>query len=112
MFDSIGSKIKSAASIVFWFNTIVSILLGLCIIFDESRNSLWLSGVIVMIIGIFVSYFSSLLFYGFGELIENIKELLVIKKVVSTKRKEELKKLQADGLITKEQYYDKIRYLE
>lgn len=112
MVESIGSKIKSVASVMFWLNIIVSVLLGIRIIFNESGKNLWLGGILFIVSGALFSYLSSLLVYGFGKLIENTEELLAVKEILLIKRREELKKLQTEGLITKEQYYEKLSDLE
>ena len=65
MFENIGEKIKMIAKIYFYVCAIASFILG-CVMIDETPL-----GLVVMVVGVLVSYLSSLVMYAFGELVEN-----------------------------------------
>ena len=70
MYDNIGSKIKIAAQIVFTLGVIGSIIFGFVICFgSEDFNAV---GLLYILLGGISSWISTLLMYGFGELIERV----------------------------------------
>mgnify|MGYP006934538420 CR=1 FL=1 len=76
MFDNIGSKIKTVAEVIVWLSIIGWIIIG-SVMIAEAKDSYYpsatetLGGWLVMIVGSFSSWLSSLALYGLGQLIEN-----------------------------------------
>ena len=69
MFDNIGGKIKVLAIVGCWIGIISSIISGIAMMVED--EDLVFLGFLVMAIGSLVSWTSSFVLYGFGELIEN-----------------------------------------
>ena len=67
MFDNIGGKIKALATFITVIGILVSIISGIIIMMLHS--DLMLIAVLMMIVGSLLSWLSSFLLYGFGELI-------------------------------------------
>ncbi len=79
MFDNIGRKIKNIAIGVFVVEIISGISIGLSIgIKTEWDNAFW--AIVVIISSPFAAWVSSVLLYGFGQLIENSDMLVVNSK--------------------------------
>ena len=74
MFDNIGGKIKSLARVVCWIGIISSIITGLITIFVN--EDMILTGVLLAVIGSFLSWIGSFFAYGFGQLVENSDTLV------------------------------------
>ena len=70
MFDNIGKKIKILAYILTWVGIIASVITGIAMMnsFDSIVKTI---GLIVLIVGSLLSWASSFIIYGFGQLIEN-----------------------------------------
>lgn len=73
MFDDVGSKIKTASKVIFFFQIVCFIIIGSIMISID--NDLTFAGICVMLAGIFIGWFSSILVYGFGELIDRTKRI-------------------------------------
>ena len=79
MFNNIGEKIKTLATIITILGIIASVISGIAFIvysiveaYDVSRLVAGIIlGVLTMVVGSLISWISSFLLYGFGELIEN-----------------------------------------
>lgn len=69
MFNNIGSKIKGLASVICFGGIILCIIIG--IVVAALDEDLILAGFAIMILGALLSWVSSFVLYGFGELIEN-----------------------------------------
>ena len=69
MFDNIGGKIKTLASVIVWLGIIGSVIIG--IILMATAEELFFVGIIIAIVGSISSWIGSFLLYGFGELVEN-----------------------------------------
>ena len=70
MYDNIGSKIKIVAQILFVLGVIGSIIFGFVICFgSEDFKAI---GFLYILLGGLSSWLSTLLMYGFGELIERV----------------------------------------
>lgn len=69
MFNNIGGKIKALASLFTWIGIIISLVIGLLFIFADSHGVV--IGILIIVIGSLMSWISSWLLYGFGDLIEN-----------------------------------------
>lgn len=70
MFDNIGKKIKILAYVLTWVGIIASVITGIAMMnsFDSIVKTI---GLIVLIVGSLLSWASSFIIYGFGQLIEN-----------------------------------------
>ncbi len=73
MFNNIGRKIKILAQVICWIGIICSVVLGVVIMATE--DDLPVLGFVLMLIGPVVSWVSSFVLYGFGQLIENTERL-------------------------------------
>lgn len=67
MFDNIVDKIKTVAQVFCWVGIILSVISGLISIFSGGD----LIGIITIIVGVLSSWVSSIIVYGFGQLIED-----------------------------------------
>lgn len=122
MFDNVGSKIKGLASFFCWGGIIASIIGGIILIgLDED---LIFAGIAVIVIGSLLSWISSFVLYGFGELVEN-SAIIAGKRAddsvqhpntVAPQDKNEkiaaLNNLKAKGLISEDEYNKKIAEME
>ncbi len=78
MFDNIGGKIKTLAQVVTWIGIIASVISGFAIMsIDEEMIFV---GLMVMIFGALMSWVSSFVLYGFGQLVENSDKLVKMSK--------------------------------
>ena len=123
MFDNVGSKIKALASFFCWGGIIASVIGGIIVITLE--DLVW-AGLAVIIIGSLLSWVSSFVLYGFGELVVNSaiiagKEGKIVVggqsgNTVAPQNKSEkitaLNNLKARGLISEEEYSRKLAELE
>lgn len=109
-FDNIGDKIKGLALFFSWIGIVASVLGGIALLPQSFPT-----GILIIILGSIVSYVSSWLLYGFGELVESaceIKEYLAKANNTDNladkaKRITALKKLRAEGKIT-ESYFNEL----
>lgn len=62
-----GLKIQTAAKILFILGCIASLILGI-LVFDD-WNNMWVCSVLIWVLGPISSYVSSLILYGFGEIV-------------------------------------------
>lgn len=67
MFDNVGNKLKSIASIFAFLGIAASVILGLIVLFGSSV----ILGLLIMVFGSFLSWVSNLVIYGIGEAVEN-----------------------------------------
>lgn len=67
MFENIGGKIKTWAKICTIIGFVLSVIITMICWANELKFGL---GVIILIVGCFISWISNLTLYGFGELIE------------------------------------------
>lgn len=72
LYSNIGNKIKTCAKIFALLSAAICISLGIICIF-ESRISI---GLLILILGPILSWVSSFILYGFGQLIENSDKLV------------------------------------
>ena len=125
MFDNIGSKIKSLAKIVCWAGIIITVIVGIVMLASGGDVSSPI-GLVLMIAGPVGSWIGSFFVYGFGELIEKTAEIAENTKPKGTKtvpsqgstagignedKKALLEKWREQGLITDEEYQEKISKL-
>lgn len=96
MFSNIGKKIKTYSKVVAWCGIIASVLLGLGVIvagiFGKNAhiaNSIGLivGGIVIIILGLLVSWVGAFFTYGFGEMIERVQS--IDNKLTSPNRPEE-----------------------
>ncbi len=84
MFSNIGGKIKMLAKVLFWIGVIGSVIIGGIFLISprgtatfnysygySTQVSSVLAGIIFIFLGFLLSWISSMLLYGFGQLIEN-----------------------------------------
>lgn len=76
MFRKPGRKIKTMAKVLFCLDAIACVLLACALQADayypEERTLIFL---IVLVVGLLVAYCSSLMVYGFGELVDKVSEI-------------------------------------
>ena len=113
MYENIGNKIKGLATAIFIIGAIAGIALGICC-FALQEDILIPIGVAFIVISPILSWVSSLLVYGFGELIIKTNEIAKNSRIIENTssgqknidfdRIEKLDKLLSAGLITEEEY--------
>lgn len=116
MFENIGGKIKRIAEIETWIGIILSIMFGLSMMSNEGEYVFL--GLFIIVFGSLISWTTSLLIYGFGQLIDNTDKLVAQSKIPTSieseidseaqKRMEQLDDLRRDGLITEKEYQQKL----
>ena len=84
MFNNIGKKIKTVTLFFFVIGCILSIVLGAYII---AKINKW--GWALLLLGPLSSWISSLLTYGFGQLVENSDRMVKIMQRHNTNREEQ-----------------------
>ncbi|MDR1299347.1 MAG: zinc ribbon domain-containing protein [Oscillospiraceae bacterium] len=76
MYDNIGDKIKGLAKVIAWLGIIGSVIYGIALMVQGGDmmgyggGALVGAGFVVIIVGAIASWASSLVMYGFGELVE------------------------------------------
>lgn len=73
MFENIGEKIKTLAKVVSIMGIAASVIYG--IILMSAGGIGFIYGLLVIAVGIIISWISSFFTYGFGELLINTKEI-------------------------------------
>lgn len=68
MFDNVGGKIKGVAQLVTWLGIIASVIGFMVLVGNEETIGLAFA---VLIVGCIGAWLSSLVLYGFGQLIDN-----------------------------------------
>ncbi len=71
MFDNIGGKIKTLATVVTIIGIVASVIAGLYFMIEEEFGL----GLVIIIVGALSSWIGSFLLYGYGELIEKTAEI-------------------------------------
>lgn len=88
MFDNISEKIKMLAKVVCWLGIIVCIITGIVLMtIDES---LVLAGILTAVLGSLLSWVSSFVLYGFGQLVENSDILVESGRTTNAKLREQV----------------------
>ena len=67
MFNDIGGKIKTLATVTCWIGIIGSVIYGIVLTIEADP----LAGIGLMVIGALISWISCFVLYGYGELIDN-----------------------------------------
>ena len=120
MFENVAGKIKKIAKIVCYAGIVISILSGIAtIIIARGAFSSIITGLLIAGLGSVISWLGAIITYGFGQLIENSDILASGKKLeVNTnstkneKRINTLKKWKEEGLISEEDYNQKVEELQ
>ena len=73
MYRNVGGKIKMVAKVYAWIGIVLSVLVGVILLFSGSDSIL--VALIYIFLGPLLSWLSSLLLYGFGQLIDNTDRL-------------------------------------
>ena len=73
MYDNIGKKIKGLVKVLFIVESIAAAIVGIALL--ASDEDLIFIGLLVLLGGPIVAWVSSLLLYGFGELIDRVCEI-------------------------------------
>ena len=83
MFARIGKKIKIVATVMFYVLAVASVIGGFYVIFNfgslVGTGNAILLGILIALLGCLIAWISSLMLYGYGELVDNsaiIKDLL------------------------------------
>lgn len=71
MFEEPGHKLKTVAKILCWLGIIGTVIAAVTLGKDRYGDFDLLSFALILVIGCVTSYISSLVLYGFGEMIEN-----------------------------------------
>lgn len=75
MFTKIGKKIKTVATVVFYVLALASIISGFYVIFGFGRlvgtGNAILLGILIALLGCLLAWLSSIMMYGYGELVDN-----------------------------------------
>ena len=105
MFDNIGGKIKGLAKVLFWLEAIASVIVGLVLVEDTEGLSLLLA-----IAGVLVAWVSAWFLYGFGEIIDKLRDIerntrggerkSEAQSKVDSERINKIEKLRSQGLIS------------
>lgn len=121
MYRNIGGKIKGLASLFCWGGILVSMLCGVGLL-ATGEGGFQVFGIIIMILGSLVSWIGSFAAYGFGQLIENSDILVEFATRISSEEENSklanddkiavLNKWRADGLITEEEYNERLESLK
>ncbi len=83
MFTNIGRKIQMLAKVLCWIGIAASCIYGIIVIVSGTSisrylgggGSLVLAGVLIMLLGSLLSWVGSFVLFGFGELIERVKNI-------------------------------------
>lgn len=90
MYENIGMKIKNLSKLIFGLETALAIIIALIYLFGDGRAIF--IGLLILIIGPIVAWLSSLVLYGFGELIDKTSEVAkntrYFKKMLSSTEEE------------------------
>ena len=74
MYNNIGNKIKTLATVIGFVGMIISLLSGIALILRHD----FIIGVVVAVIGSLLSWISTFVLYGYGWMIENTDALVAI----------------------------------
>ena len=112
MYDNIGGKIKGLAKAIFIIGAVVSFIAGIALMFVN--DNLIFVGVMICFLGIIVSWVSSWVLYGFGEIIDKVSDIerntrggerkSEAQSKIDSERISKIEKLRSQGLITEEEY--------
>ena len=96
MYDNSGGKIKLLATVSAILMIIGCIIGGIALIAASAMDGFFsFLGILVIVVGSLISWISSWVLYGFGELIESIT---VIKNSITTEKTEKITETVDDEL--------------
>lgn len=77
MFDEVGKKIKLMVKVFFWLESTASIIVGIVMIVIAANEKSYgrvstIMGLGCLVIGPLIAWLSSLILYGFGELVDKV----------------------------------------
>lgn len=81
MFENIGGKIKTLAKVICWIGIILSLLVGVALIVTGlvagGTNGITavVYGVLIAVMGSFLSWIGAFVTYGFGEIVDNTRKI-------------------------------------
>ena len=108
MFDQPGSKLKTTAKILFWFNLVLCVFLAFVLGIEKHSHGTYVEKEVhysvffyFLVLGPIFSYISSLILYGFGELIENSRMSGLLNTVKSINEFQKKQLIDPNG-----QYFD------
>lgn len=116
MFYNIGAKIKKLAVTLSGIGITIFLIAGGAVMRLGSNNVTIVIGLLIMIVGSFLSWIGSFFTYGFGELIE--RTCLIEERSRNSSgftggsRHRQLDQLLAQGLITQDEYCQKVSDLQ
>ncbi len=84
MYNNIGKKIKALAKVCCWIGIIAAVISGIVVMVAGYDEIFILIGLLVMVAGGVLSWVSSFVLYGFGQLVDNSDLLVVGNKTVNT----------------------------
>ena len=116
MYDNIGGKIKGLAKASFIISTIAEVITGF--VYCSIDEDLILYGLLFMFVAPIISWVSSWVLYGFGELIDTACEIeqntrggakkQEAQPKVDPERISKIEMLRSQGLITEDEYQQAI----
>lgn len=116
MYDNIGGKIKGLAKAIFIVLTIAAVIAGIALM--ASDEDMIPIGLLIMLGGPLVTWVSSWLLYGFGELIDKTCDIArnthggekksEAQSKVDYERVGKIERLRSQGLINEEEYQQAI----
>lgn len=74
VFGNVGGTIKTLSKVFLWLGAGLSSIVGVVYMsrgVTEHKDGLLIFGALVLFLGVFASWFNSILMYGFGTLVEN-----------------------------------------
>lgn len=110
MYNNIGGKIKGLTKVIAVMGALAPIAIGLGLMFNDDDT--FFLGLVIIVVGCLISWISSWLLYGFGELIENTAlvarntQAMYMNEYANqnANRQSELYRLYSTGAITAEEY--------
>ncbi len=110
MYNNIGGKIKGLTKVIAVLGALAPIAIGLGLMFNDDDT--FFLGLVIIVVGCLISWISSWLLYGFGDLIENTALIARNTQAMymneyanqNANRQSELYRLYSTGTITAEEY--------
>ena len=101
LYANIGGKIKGFAVFLFIISAVMCFVFAVIMFFGDMGGVVFL---LIVVGGTILSWLSSLLMYGFGELIEKVSALAYKSGAYTPSTISELTKLVYDGLVDKDEF--------
>lgn len=116
MYNNIGAKIKTLAKLIFIVFAILSVIVAF--MFMATDEEFIFFGVLMLFVGPLVSWVTSWILYGFGEIIEKVTQIeintrrgkgrLEAESVAEEQRKSKLDIMYEKGLLSEDEYQQAI----